>query len=292
MESWLLWNMLGLYPMVGQTTFLIGSPWFANTTISLGPGKVLALTTTGGSNDSYYVQSLQVNGKQWVQSWLTWDEIFGNGGTMDFVLGSEPKNWTTGPPPPSPASEFSQYTNASTIIQPGAVPIVPNSVTLEKQKAHRRRVLRNVALGIMGFIILVLLVFAGWLWWYWTRVKRIDTREQNMDQEKGSNGFAKSQVMRKGLKSVFSGYQDWLRKISRKRTPPTMEEEDRPRSVDDSISGETFVDVDGDHPVSEKKELRVSVLEAFHAEPGSTEPWTPRGTNQRFNDIPEVNMKS
>lgn len=26
MESWLLWNMLGLYPLAGQTTFLIGSP--------------------------------------------------------------------------------------------------------------------------------------------------------------------------------------------------------------------------------------------------------------------------
>ena len=47
MESWLLWNMLGLYPIVGQTTFLIGSPWFANTSISLGGGKSLTTTTTG-----------------------------------------------------------------------------------------------------------------------------------------------------------------------------------------------------------------------------------------------------
>ncbi len=183
MESWLLWNMLGLYPMVGLTTFLIGSPWFANTTISLGAGKVLALTTTGGSNDSYYVQTLQVNGKQWMQSWVAWDKIFADGGTLDFVLGPEPKNWATGPPPPSPASEFSQYTNASTIIQPGVVPIVPNSATLARQKAHRRGVLRNVAFGILGFVILVLLILAGWLSWYWTRRgKRIDTGEQDTDQ--------------------------------------------------------------------------------------------------------------
>jgi hypothetical protein len=88
------------------------------------------------------------------------------------------------------------------------------------------------------------------------------------------------------LKSVFSGYQDRLRKISRKRTSPTMEEEDRTKSVDDSISGDTFVDADGDRPVSEKKELRVSALAAFHVEPEPTEPWTPRGTNRRTHDIP------
>ena len=28
MQSWILWNMLGLYPLTGTTTFLIGSPWF------------------------------------------------------------------------------------------------------------------------------------------------------------------------------------------------------------------------------------------------------------------------
>ncbi|KAF2223833.1 family 92 glycosyl hydrolase [Elsinoe ampelina] len=26
MQTWILWNMIGLHPMTGQTTFLIGSP--------------------------------------------------------------------------------------------------------------------------------------------------------------------------------------------------------------------------------------------------------------------------
>jgi hypothetical protein len=292
MESWLLWNMLGLYPMVGQTTFLIGSPWFANTTISLGAGKALSMTTTGGSNGSYYVQSLQVNGKQWTQSWVTWDEIFANGGTMDFVLGPEPKNWTTGPPPPSPASEFGQYTNGSVIVRPGAVPIAPSAAVLAKE-AHRRRVLRDVALGIMGFVILALLGLAGWMWWYWTRkMKRDVTGEQNADQEKGVAGLAKSLVMRAGLKSVFSNCQDRLLKAFGKKGPQPMKEEARPRSADDSIGGETFVDVDVDRPISEKKELRVSVLEACYVQSEPTEPWTPRGMNRRINDIPEERTES
>ena len=104
MHSWVLWNILGLYPMTGQTTFLIASPWFANTTISLGDGKALEITTTGGSEEAYYVQSLKVNGQSWDKSWVTWDDIFADGGQLDFVLGSEPALWATGDVPPSPAS--------------------------------------------------------------------------------------------------------------------------------------------------------------------------------------------
>ncbi len=90
---------------------------------------------------------------------------------------------------------------------------------------------------------------------------------------------------------MFNGYQDWLRKSSRKKTPPTMGGEDRPKSVDDSISGDTSLDTNGDPPVSEKNELTVSTLEAFQFEPESTEPWTPGGTNRRTDDIPEVSME-
>ncbi|POS71616.1 glycosyl hydrolase [Diaporthe helianthi] len=105
MESWVLWVMLGLYPMTGQTTFLIGSPWFSDLTISLSDGKKLDITTTGGNETSYYVQSLKVNGQVWDKAWVTWSDIFQNGGTMDFTLGPFPSNWTTGPPPPSPGTE-------------------------------------------------------------------------------------------------------------------------------------------------------------------------------------------
>lgn len=105
MQTWILWNMIGLYPMTGQTTFLIGSPWFKHLEIQLGQGKKLVITSSGGdSNTAYFVQSLKVNGRTWDKSWLTWDDIFANGGQVDFVLGSAAKNWATGPLPPSPAS--------------------------------------------------------------------------------------------------------------------------------------------------------------------------------------------
>ncbi|KAF2643371.1 alpha-1,2-mannosidase family protein [Massarina eburnea CBS 473.64] len=105
MESNILWQMIGLWPMTGQTTFLILSPWFPSLSISLGTGKTLKITTTGGNKDTaYYVQSLKVNGQGWDKAWVSWNDIFANGGTMEFVMGDQATNWATGVLPPSPAS--------------------------------------------------------------------------------------------------------------------------------------------------------------------------------------------
>lgn len=108
MQTWLLWNMIGLYPLTGQTTFLIHSPWFESMTIDLGNEKTLHIMSTGGDGNgdsNYYVQSLKVNGKRWTKSWLTWDDIFAQGGTLEFDLEATAANWTTGQSPPSPASK-------------------------------------------------------------------------------------------------------------------------------------------------------------------------------------------
>ncbi|KAK5126673.1 hypothetical protein LTR85_009607 [Meristemomyces frigidus] len=105
MQTWILWNMIGLYPMTGQNFFLIGSPWFEHLNIMLGTNTSLTITSTGGNADTaYYVQSLKVNGQPWDRAWVTWEEVFASGGRMDFVLGTEPVRWANGTLPPSPAS--------------------------------------------------------------------------------------------------------------------------------------------------------------------------------------------
>ncbi|KAI9726716.1 MAG: hypothetical protein M1834_008651 [Cirrosporium novae-zelandiae] len=109
MQSWLLWNMLGLYPLTSQTIFLIGSPWFESLSINLGQeGKYLNITAEGGGGDpatNYYVQELKVNKKSWDRAWVSWGDVFEHGGTMEFVLGETAGNWTAGGSvPPSPAA--------------------------------------------------------------------------------------------------------------------------------------------------------------------------------------------
>lgn len=186
MESWLLWNMLGLYPIVGQTTFLIGSPWFSNTTISLGNGKFLTATTVNGSESSYYVQSLKVNGQPWTQSWLTWNDLFAGGGMIEFVLGSEPVLWATGPAPPSPASEFSIDTLASVIIPPGMVPMVPTPKEIARRR-QRSLMLKKIALAIMALMITWTIAGVLTSWWYWSRKITKAVGAGHTDTEKQGN---------------------------------------------------------------------------------------------------------
>jgi putative alpha-1,2-mannosidase len=101
-DSWMFWQMMGLYPVVTQPVYLIISPWFSDMAVKVGDGNsTLHITTNGLSDESFYVQSLKVNGKPWHQSWLTHDDI-SNGGTLEFTLGPNPTSWDTGDVPPSP----------------------------------------------------------------------------------------------------------------------------------------------------------------------------------------------
>ena len=77
-------------------------------TIDLSNGKSLVITSTGGDGNGdvdFYVQSLKVNGQKWTKNWVTWNDVFAKGGTMEFVLGPDPVQWDTGDLPPSPATE-------------------------------------------------------------------------------------------------------------------------------------------------------------------------------------------
>ena len=99
--------MIGLYPVTGQTTFLIHSPWFENLVLDLGGGKKLHITSSGGDGNgdqNIYTQSVKVNGKEWKKSWLEWDDIFRAGGSLHFELGPGMVAWANGDLPPSPAS--------------------------------------------------------------------------------------------------------------------------------------------------------------------------------------------
>lgn len=92
--------MLGLYPVVTQPVYLILSPWFSDITVNIGD-KPLHITAKGLSDNSFYVQSLKVNGKAWRKSWLSHDDI-ASGGRLEFVLGPNSTIWDTGDVPPSP----------------------------------------------------------------------------------------------------------------------------------------------------------------------------------------------
>jgi putative alpha-1,2-mannosidase len=104
MNSWLVWQMLGFYPVVTQPIFLIGSPWFDDINITVNSNYTLRVTANGLDNKSgsHFVQSVTINGKQWDKNWVEHEEIMATGGKVEFELGTEMTSWETGPQPPSP----------------------------------------------------------------------------------------------------------------------------------------------------------------------------------------------
>ncbi|KAI7487033.1 alpha-1,2-mannosidase, putative subfamily [Hortaea werneckii] len=103
LNSWLIWQMLGLYPVVTQPVYLIQSPWFEDINMTINGNATLRIMANGLDNqESYYVQSVKVNGENWDKNWLEHTDIMVNGGTIEFELGSEMTRWENGDVPPSP----------------------------------------------------------------------------------------------------------------------------------------------------------------------------------------------
>lgn len=95
--------MLGLYPVVTQPVYLLNSPWFADINMTINGNRTLRVTSNNLNNgDSYYVQSVKINGQPWDRNWFEHQDLMVEGGTIEFEMGSEMKYWETGDIPPSP----------------------------------------------------------------------------------------------------------------------------------------------------------------------------------------------
>ncbi|KAK7911464.1 glycoside hydrolase family 92 protein [Apiospora marii] len=112
LNSWLVWQMLGLYPVVTQPVYLLASPWFADINVTVNGNRTLRITSqahNGGGGSStklgqsgFYVRSVKVNGESWDRNWLPHDSAMTEGGTIEFQVGDEPVQWEQGDVPPSP----------------------------------------------------------------------------------------------------------------------------------------------------------------------------------------------
>lgn len=85
--------MIGLYPVVTQPIYLISSPWFPDLNMTVNGNRTLRITAEGLGQESYYVQSVKVNGVEWTKSWVTHEDVMVEGGTIEFVLGESEKVW-------------------------------------------------------------------------------------------------------------------------------------------------------------------------------------------------------
>lgn len=90
MSSWLVFSSMGFYPVTpGSVDYIIGSPWFKETTINLENGKKFTIEANNQSEENVYVQSISLNSKNYTNSYLSHKTIM-KGGVMEFEMGPEP----------------------------------------------------------------------------------------------------------------------------------------------------------------------------------------------------------
>eukprot|EP01119_Soliformovum_irregulare_P012554 TRINITY_DN3269_c0_g2_i4.p1 TRINITY_DN3269_c0_g2~~TRINITY_DN3269_c0_g2_i4.p1 ORF type:complete len:741 (+),score=200.96 TRINITY_DN3269_c0_g2_i4:19-2241(+) len=62
MSAWYIWSAIGIYPISGSTTYVLGSPIFDRVTINTSSGRQLTITTSNNGPENYYVQNITLNG--------------------------------------------------------------------------------------------------------------------------------------------------------------------------------------------------------------------------------------
>jgi len=100
MSSWLMFQMLGIFPVAGQDLYLIGSPVFPESKLDLGNGHTLRIVADGAGTQgtNRYVQAATLNGHPIDRAWLRHGEI-AQGGTLHLTMGPQPTAWGRSPPP-------------------------------------------------------------------------------------------------------------------------------------------------------------------------------------------------
>ncbi|KAL4779572.1 glycosyl hydrolase family 92-domain-containing protein [Aspergillus varians] len=100
MNTWLLWSILGMYPIVTTKTYLLGSPWFEDLNMTISGNNTLRILATGVES-GFYVQSVKIHGEVWEKNWFEHEDVMEVGGVIEFELGAEAVDWEGGDVPPS-----------------------------------------------------------------------------------------------------------------------------------------------------------------------------------------------
>ncbi len=91
MSAWYIFSSLGFYPVLPASgNYVIGSPLFDKVTVNLENGKKFVVETVNNSNKNIYIQKVELNGRDYNQSYIRHQDIL-TGGTLRITMGSKHK---------------------------------------------------------------------------------------------------------------------------------------------------------------------------------------------------------
>jgi predicted alpha-1,2-mannosidase len=90
MGAWYILNALGLYPLSPASgDYVIGSPLFANVTVTIDGGAPLVITAINQGPDNVYVQGVSWGGGAVSGVAVAYADLM-QGGTLEFIMGPAP----------------------------------------------------------------------------------------------------------------------------------------------------------------------------------------------------------
>lgn len=94
MSAWLVFSMMGFYPVCpGSNQYILGSPSFEKTTISLNNNNSFQIEARNLSDNNIYIQKAELNGKPYNEYYISHSDII-KGGKLVLEMGNTPnKEW-------------------------------------------------------------------------------------------------------------------------------------------------------------------------------------------------------
>ncbi len=97
-SAWYVFSALGFYPVTPAVDeYVMGSPLFKKATLYLQNGKTFTINSDNNSEENIYIQSAKMNGKNYMNNFIKFDDIQ-KGGELTISLGNQPnKDWGSHP---------------------------------------------------------------------------------------------------------------------------------------------------------------------------------------------------
>ena len=92
-SAWLLWHLMGLYPVAGQDLYILHAPLLPEVTLHLDPAtRDLVIRAEGLSDTNRFIQSVTLNGRNYPYSSLHHADL-ASGGLLVLKMGPAPTSW-------------------------------------------------------------------------------------------------------------------------------------------------------------------------------------------------------
>lgn len=113
LSAWYIFSTLGFYPVTpGSDQYIIGTPHYKEAHIHLENGATFTVKAENVSEENIYIQSAQLNGRDYPFSYLKHAAIM-EGGELIFTMSDQPSDWATA----------DAHIPESTISSPDIVPV-------------------------------------------------------------------------------------------------------------------------------------------------------------------------